>query len=133
MRWWKRMSATDAQQPTSGRIVPYLRFIRGKNPHYNQTWFRQFFFGGLNWGPGFFGQHAVEQSTVAMDVSIAGKYKGTRTFLVTHDSSRMLNNNTPNTWLHYDAATLADLNAVNTAGMIFSVEYLNGVYKLDIS
>ncbi len=116
MRWWKRMSVTDAQQPTSGRIVPYLRFIRGKNPHSNQVWFRNSFFGGQAWSPGYFGQHAVEQCDVNMDVTILGLSKGIRNFRVTHDPTRMNNNNTPNTWLHYDQATLSDFAKVDVSG-----------------
>ncbi len=51
---------------------------------------------------------------------------------VTHDSSRENNNNTPNTWLHYDTATLADLNATNYTGKVAKFERLAVGYKLTI-
>ena len=133
MKWSKVLTATDAQQPTKGRRVPYLRFIRGRNPHNNQTWFRNTFFNGQNWTPGRFGEHAVEQCTVPIEVSIAGVLKGTRSFVVTHDSNRMGNNNTPNTWLHYDPATLSDFGQANLQGRTVVLERTPAAYQLTIS
>lgn len=133
MRWWKKMSRTDAQQPTKGRVVPYMRFIKGKNPHKNQEWFRKTFFAGQAWHQDLFGQHPVEQCTVPFEVTIAGVSKGIRNFLITHDDMRMNNNNTPNTWLHYDQATLNDLSKMNATGKIFSVEKVGNTYKLNIT
>lgn len=133
MRWSKVMSTTDAQQPTTGRVVPYLRFIKGSNPQDNQVWFRNTFFQAQSWKNGFFGNHPVEECSVSMDVSIAGVAKGMRKFTITHDANRMANNSTPNTWLHYDQATVNDLLAFDTTGMTFSVELIKGSYKLDIS
>ncbi|WP_143051796.1 hypothetical protein [Sphingomonas palmae] len=133
MKWCKILSVTDAQQPTSGRIVPYLRFIKGNNPQNNQTWFRQTFFGQQNWTAGFFGNHPVEECYVDIDVTICGSHKGSRKFHITHDSTRMANNSTPNTWLHYDNATLNDFSTINTAGLEFCIEYVNGTYKIDIN
>tara|TARA_R110002020_G_scaffold48286_2_gene137619 strand:- start:933 stop:1100 length:168 start_codon:yes stop_codon:yes gene_type:complete len=53
---------------------------------------------------------------------------------VTHDDTRQDNNNTPNTYLHYDDATLADFNAQNLAGRIVRVTRSDaGVYSFTIA
>lgn len=121
LMWSKRLSRTDAQRPTQGRIVPYLRFTKANNPQDNQTWFRQVFFAGAPWVNGFFGRHPVETVNIDFVVTILGQNRGVRTMMVTHDDNRQDNNNTPNTYLHYDNATLADFDAQNLAGRIVTV------------
>jgi hypothetical protein len=133
MHWSKEMSVTDAQQPTTGRVVPYMRFTKSGNPQDNQTWFRNTLFAGEKWRNSSFGSHPVERCDVKIDVSIAGQNMGPRDFFVTHDSTRMNNNSTPNTWLHYDQNTLVDLKNINTTGMIFTISKTSSGYALDIS
>jgi hypothetical protein len=133
MKWTKSLSRTDAQQKTKGYPVQYLRFIKGNNPHNNQTWFRQTFFGTENWIPGFHGRHAVQECSVPIEVTVSGVSKGVRHFRVTHDSSRTNNHSTPNTYLHYDPATVADLRATNLTGQDAVIEKLkSGVYTLSL-
>lgn len=134
LRWHKRsLSKTDAQQPTRGYPVAYLRFTQSKHPQNVQTWFRNTFFTGAIWNNGFFGNHAVERTSVRFRVTILGVLKGFRTMTVTHDSSRCQNNNTPNTWLHYDQATLADFAAQNLTGRAVEVVLDDaGVYNFNI-
>lgn len=134
LTWWKQLSVTDAQRPTTGRLVPYLRFTKAKNPQDNQTWFRHVFFAGEPWVNGHFGRHAVEQVDVDFEVTILGQNKGVRTMRITHDDTRQDNNNTPNTWLHYDDDTLADFHAQNLAHRIVRVSKSDaGVYSFTIS
>lgn len=54
--------------------------------------------------------------------------------MVTHDDSRKNNKNTPNTWLHYDNATLSDFHAQNLAHRIVRVSKSDaGVYSFTIT
>lgn len=134
LSWSKRLSRTDAQRPTQGRIVPYLRFTKANNPQDNQTWFRSVFFAGAAWVNGVFGRHPVETVNIDFRVSILGQNRGPRTMMVTHDDTRQDNNNTPNTYLHYDAATLADFHAQNLAGRTVTVAKTDaGVYSFTIA
>lgn len=134
LTWSKRLSRTDAQRPTRGRIVPYLRFTKANNPQDNQTWFRNVFLAGEPWVNDFFGKHPVETVDIDFVVTILGQHRGVRTMMVTHDDTRQDNNNTPNTYLHYDNATLADFNAQNLAGHIVTVAKTDdGVYLFTIS
>ena len=121
LAWSKKLSKTDAQLPTQGRVVPYLRFTKANNPQDNQTWFRHLFFAGEPWKNGFFGRNPVEVVHIDFAVTILGKSRGMRTMMVTHDDTRQDNNNTPNTYLHYDAATVADFNSQNLSGRVVTV------------
>lgn len=100
--WGKKLSKTDAQQETSGGLVPYLRLTRGadKNVDY-QTWFRTDFFGSQNWQAAKFGREDVEQCKVVMDVIFCGVSLGDKVFLATHGQDRWESNNAPNTWVHW--------------------------------
>ena len=117
MKWIKdKLSLTDAQRKTSGRKVPYLRFTQRGNAFNVLTYFRTTFFSGQTWTVSTFGRSVVEECTIVADVVIAGQPKGKRTFTITHNPRRANSNKAPTTWLHYDAATLADLNAGNYYG-----------------
>jgi hypothetical protein len=134
LTWWKKLSVTDAQRPTSGRLVPYLRFTKAQNPQNTQTWFRNVFFAGANWVNGHFGRHPVEQTDIDFHVSILGQDMGVRSMMVTHDDTRQDNNNAPNTWLHYDDDTLADFHAQNLAHRVVRVSRSDeGVYSFAIT
>lgn len=102
LTWTKILSITDAQQETTGGLVPYLRLtqsdLKGEN---FQTWFRQKFFAGAAWVPGVFGQEHVEEAQVPFDISISGLNIGTEALLVTHGSTRQDKHSAPNTWLHW--------------------------------
>lgn len=114
MKWIKeRLSLTDAQRKTSGRKVPYLRFTQRGNAFNVLTYFRTTFFSGQTWTVSQFGRSVVEECTITADVVIAGQLKGKRDFVITHNPKRANSNSAPTTWLHYDPATLADLNAAN--------------------
>lgn len=133
MAWSKVMSRTDAQQKTKGYPVQYLRFTKGTNVQNNQTWFRTSLFAGHAWKPGVHGKHVVEECVVPINVFINGLPKGVRNFRVTHDHNRKKNNSTPNTYLHYDSATVMDLRAINLTGKMAIIDQLpNGQYELKL-
>ena len=134
LRWSKKLSRTDAQQKTGGYPVPYLRFTRAGHSQDNQTWFRNTFFAGANWNNGYFGEHAVEIANVNFHVTILGANRGVRQMMVTHDDDRMLNNNTPNTYLHYDDATRAELQTQDLTGRLVAIEKdAAGTYRFTIT
>ena len=53
--------------------------------------------------------------------------------MVTHDPNRAKNNSTPNTYLHYDAATQADFSQTNLTGRRFEIRSANGQIEIEIS
>lgn len=132
--WWKSLSKTDAQQQTSGGIVPYLRLTSSslKTGHF-QTWFRQSFFNICQWHPGYFNNKPVEEADVTFHVIVQGRALGNIAFTVTHDDTRQYNNNAPNTWLHWPPQMANILQGTDFSGcrIVLSRDQAN-VFSLDI-
>lgn len=103
LSWTKKLSQTDAQQPTSGGIVPYLRLTKSSLQGEDfQTWFREGFFAPASWKPGDVGRETdVEVADIDMMVSVNGVKLGKKLFQVSHGPHRHEKHNTPNTWLHW--------------------------------
>lgn len=134
LTWQKKLSTTDAQQPTTGGIVPYLRLTSG-NISINdfQTWFRQTLFGSVAWQPGQFNSKPVEEAHVPFSVTIQGLHLGTVLFKVTHDSTRENSNNAPNTWLHWPDQMATILHSNNLTGHMVTITRDNaGAFSLVI-
>ena len=75
--WWKNLSTTDAQQQTTGGLVPYLRLTSSSLATGNfQTWFRQSFFSCCSWHPGYFNNKPVEEAYVDPAASINSNHVG---------------------------------------------------------
>lgn len=132
--WSKRLSRTDAQQETTGGIVPYLRLTKSSLTTEDfQTWFRDTFFANQNWQAGMFGRESVEQATIPFAVSINGVQIGTQNMLVTHGAARQDSHNTPNTWLHWSdqLQTMLELNDMS-GRMVTLTHNPNGTFSLDI-
>lgn len=132
--WSKRLSRTDAQQETSGGIVPYLRLTKSSLTTEDfQTWFRTTFFANANWQAGTFGKEVVEQATIPFVVSINGVQIGTQNMLVTHGDARQESHNAPNTWLHWSAQlqTMLELNDMSGREVTLT-QNPNGTFSLDI-
>ena len=104
--WTKELSKTDAQQPTKGRLVPYLRLTKSSlQTEDNQTWFRFVYFDDQNWQIGSFGhENAIEFCHVNMRVAINRVNFGTHKIMITHGPNRKDMHDTPNTWLHWPEA-----------------------------
>lgn len=132
IKWSKKLSKTDAQRKTRGYPVPYLRFTQSNHSQDTKTWFRQTFFSSGHWTNGHHGENAVEETHITFDVTIAGKNKGDRVMKVTHDDQRQYNNKTPNTYLHYDDRTRANLQQTDFTGRTVTVSNEDGVYKFTI-
>lgn len=133
--WEKELSRSDAQVKTQGWPVPYIRLTRSNHVEDTQTWFRNTFFAGLPWAPGYFGDHAVEESMVTFNVQLPGQPSKVRQLMVTHNDERAeTGKNTPNTWIHWDDATRDELRANNYAGNRIILERSNaGAFSLTIT
>jgi hypothetical protein len=100
--WSKTLTDTEAQQPTDGRLVPYIRLT--KADYVGDDWQRRFrdgFFPGLVWAASVFGRSHVEKSYVTFDVYVQDKPLETSVMQLTHSDDRAESNNTPCTWIHY--------------------------------
>jgi hypothetical protein len=101
-RWWKTMSRTDAQQPTKGYLVAYLRLTQNRGPLDPDVWFKNVLFAGATWTPGYFGRNSVEEATAAFQVFDGSSNLGLHQLKLTHDDKRPLNHKHPATWIHWE-------------------------------
>lgn len=138
--WSKKLSLTDAQVPTKGYPVAYLRFTQSGNPHDVWVWVRNTLFGGAKWFSSHFGKNAVERADVKIDTTVGGKHLGTLDFFLTYDKGRAKNNKTPTVYLHYPNTLIAELKShitpANPTGLAkrrATVTEVGGVYSLVIT
>lgn len=134
LTWEKKLSTTDAQQQTTGGLVPYLRLTSGSLSKENfQTWFRQTFFDNCAWHAGQFNKKPVEEADVPFDVTVQGLQLGPVLFKVTHDDTREDSNNAPNTWLHWPDQMASILQGNNfTARPVVLTRDDTGAFSLEI-
>lgn len=135
LQWEKQLTRSDAQVKTQGWPVPYIRLTRSNHLQDTQTWFRNTFFAGVTWSPGHFGDHAIEKAHPTFDITLPGQVTQSRQLMVSHDDSRgQTGNSTPNTWIHWDTATLNELKANSYDGRIITLERSNsGTFSLTIT
>lgn len=133
LTWYKKLSKTDAQQETTGGLVPYLRLTMGSRGDDFQTWFRDDFFAGAPFVPGVFGKESVEIAKVPFDVTVKDVNIGTEIVTVTHGPARQNSNNTPNTWIHWSAKIeqILQLNDFSTRPVRITRDD-HGAFHLDI-
>lgn len=135
LSWNKELSTTDAQQPTTGGIVPYLRLTKSSLTSQDfQTWFRQAFFGPAAWALGNVGRETgVEVTSVVMAVTVGGLSLGSHPVMISHGPNRMDRNNTPNTWLHWPPVLQSVLEANDMTGHTITLTRRSkGQYELEI-
>lgn len=116
--WQKKLSRTDAQQPTKGWGFSCLRFTKAGLDINVKTFFRQNMFKGLVWRKGVVdkSKNVVDYVLIEVAVIIMGEYKGIREMIVSHDPSRMKANAHPATRLHYDDSTQQELAKQDLTG-----------------
>lgn len=94
-RWFKKMSASDAQhppQPTSA-VTGNLRLSKAGHPIDHKTYFRQIFFGAADWLNADPGDPTYERCAVDFDVSIRDEHIGLISFRVDYTPRRVANQN----------------------------------------
>lgn len=100
-RWYKEMSHSDAQQPKTpnSNVKGVMTLNRNRtHPIETATYFRQTFFGGLNWEDVGGGK---EQAVFEADVEIDGMSRGKYSFTLDHADSRAAGQGNTTTWLHW--------------------------------
>ena len=132
--WVKRLSVTDAQQPTQGSIVPYLRLTKGTIQASDwQTWFRDTFFANAAWSPSTVNSNPVEQTKIPFEVTIRDMSLGAEAMTVTHQPERAESHSAPSTWIHW-SSTLRQILEANdfTDKPVRLTRTGAGAYQLDI-
>ena len=88
-RWFKQMSAADAQRPRSPNTNPtgHLTLVQSGHPIRQADWFRQDLFAGASWTPSPAPHGQRERAAIPFHVWIAGADLGELALDVTHTPS----------------------------------------------
>ena len=108
-RWFKRMSAADAQRPTGQNTNPtgHLTLVKSGHPIQQATWFRNDLFAGENWTPLTSPRGQRERATITFHIWIAGADLGEIALDVTYTPSFEASQGNRTTVVHW-GTTIGD-------------------------
>lgn len=117
-RWWKRMSRTDAQQPTKGYLVAFLRMTGGEEGSDAPD----SLFPHTQWTDGHFGKNDVEEAHEDFEIVDDSRVLGNYNLLLTYDHERPRNHAHPALWIHWGDELQEYLRANDREGWYVIVE-----------
>jgi len=135
LRWQKKLSKADAQQPTVQRTkrTGNLKLSQAGNAIDHNTYFRNDLFGDLPWTRKDTKGGTKEEVYVTFAVSIAGIDHGPHQLKVDHASHRVAGQSNVPTWLHWGPELAQLLHTTNYTGAWVTIERrADGTYRLEI-
>ena len=97
-RWWKQMSASDAQNPPNpnSQATGNLRLSKARHPVNHKIYFREDFFVDSSWTQADSNDPTYEKCYVEMEVALDGEHLGKNVFRIDYKPSRIAaQNNVP--------------------------------------
>jgi HKD family nuclease len=135
LRWYKRMSAADAQQPASSKTNPTgsLKLTQAGHDIDQTTFFRHDMFGSATWIGKELRRGVLEEATVPIDVFVEGVSKGTIDFKVDHAEYRVAGQGNVSTWLHWGTLRKTLQRNDYTSARVTLERRGDGSYRLEIT
>lgn len=133
MRWYKRMSASDAQHPPNANSAPTgnLKLTQAHHQIDHTTYFRDEFFVTGAW-QNVGGNR--ERAEIPIDIVVEGGPLGAYDLVLDHDPGRVANQGNVPTWLHWGHDILRLLEERNYTGCFVVIDRLtNGRFRLEIT
>ncbi len=105
VRWWKRMSDSDAYRKQTGNPRNSVVLGQGRQRVDTKVWFREEFFGDhVTWAAQTMSSGNVKEETIVpFDVWIAGRHRGVHNLKVDHAENRIAHQNNPPTYLNWSS------------------------------
>lgn len=132
-RWYKKLSAADAQHPSGRQTNPtgHLTLVQAAHPIQQATWFRQDLFGGQRW-------HRLagnrEETEIAFEVLVGQRRLVNQVLLVRYTPSFESGQGNRTTVIHWGDALGSIMHAQNYAGHYVTIERVSrGEFKLTIA
>jgi hypothetical protein len=134
-RWFKRLSASDAQHPpTAGsNVTGVLRLVQAGHAINQTNYFRHDFFAPLPWAGTPKPRGLLEQTVVPFDVVIAGASLGTHNLRVDDAAYREAGQGNHTSVLHWDSLAAALAGADHTDDYVVLERLVDGSYRLEIT
>ena len=102
-RWFKKLAASDAQQPPRGgtNITGLLRLTKSVFQIDQTTYFRRVLFGKANWSRTKVTGRPAEEAHLSFDVRVGNRFLGRRRLRVDHAAHREAQQRNVTTVLHW--------------------------------
>lgn len=134
-RWWKQMSASDAQQPPTptSHAIGHLKLAKAGHDINLKSYFRNTLFGSATWAAQHTSPGLKEEAIVTFDVVIDGQPLGQIALKIDHAEYRIANQINIPTWLHWGplGATLRQTNY--TGAWVVIEQRADGSHRLEIT
>ncbi len=103
LRWYKKMSNSDAQQrrTPNTQVTGNLKLTEARLPVNHRTFFRYVFFGDCNWAGKEVNRGIKEEAVVPFHVTADGGPLGTYSLKIDHAEYRVASQGNVPTWLHW--------------------------------
>lgn len=134
-RWFKRLSASDAQHPpTAGsNVTGVLRLVQAGHAINQTNYFRHDFFAPLPWAGTPKPRGLFEQTVVPFDVVVAGAHLGIQNLRVDDAAYREAGQGNHTSVLHWDGLTATLIGADHTGDYVVLERLADGSYRLEIT
>lgn len=135
LRWYKRMSRADAQQPANPNTNPTgsLKLTRAGQDIDQTTFFRYRMFGEANWASEPRPRGALEEAIVPVDVIVEGVSQGKMNFKIDHAEYRIAGQSNVSTWFHWGALRETLQRNDFTQAWVVLERFDDGTYGLQIT
>lgn len=102
-RWYKKLTASDAQQPLTARSNPkgHMTLGRGRRAIASTSYFRDEFFRDLSWRSTDTDRGTRQAADIEATVIVRGENLGRFTFSIDYQESRIAGQGNVPTWLHW--------------------------------
>jgi PLD-like domain len=133
-RWWKKMSASDAQHPPrpTSAVTGNLRLSKAGHPIDHKTYFRHDFFEDAHWERADPDDPAYEKCFVEMDVEVDGDHLGVMPFRVDYKPGRIADQNNVPTVLKWGGLGARLRGEDDTDEFVVVERLADGSYRLSI-
>lgn len=86
LRWYKRMSRSDAQKPPGEKSNPtgHLTLVQARHPIDHSSWFKDVLFAGQDWKKEPFGEDDRDVAEISFDITTDEEYLGEITLRVVY-------------------------------------------------
>jgi len=135
-RWWKRMTASDAQQPRTTNTNPTgnLKLTKAGHAIDWQTYFRRQMFGDAVWTVEQTERGPLEKALIDFEAIVEGTSRGRHPLKVDHAEYRIADQNNVPTWLHWGPVLGTTLRETDYVDAWVVIERLDdGTHRLEIT
>lgn len=135
LKWFKKMSRADSQQPAGAKTNPTgnLKLTKAGQNIDRESFFRDQLFGDADWTSETREAGELEKATVSIEVYVEDESFGKLDFKVDHGLFRIANQNNVPTWLHWGVFGSVLRENDHRGKWVIIESFYDGSYRLRIT